>query len=310
MKILYQNRNPDLWQGGDQIQLEKTMEAMRKLGHTVEFNGTPVYKPALALLLFDIVHNFNFSMQWSKYQIWCAKNARRKIVSSMIYHESDAFVSYEDQQIMFDNLDAAIFLTEGEVLRAKRHLKIDDEKVHIIPNGIDSWWFKVEGVVPPEIPPFALTVGRIEPSKGQLEAAIASKRLGLAYVAIGQIVDAQYAERCAGEGAILLKPMPHNELVRFYRSCKVFVLSSRAEVMPLTVMEAGSQAANIVLTNHCEWQIPNTEYVEYRDIDAIEKAIQVSLTKPANEALKKMLSEMTWENVALQIEKIYKEILL
>lgn len=308
MKILYQNRNPDLWQGGDMIQLEKTMDAVRSLGHEVEFNGTPVYMPALGLRLFDIVHNFNFSMQWSKYQIWCAKNARRKVVSSMIYHESDAFVSYPDQQIMFDSLDAAIFLTEGEVLRAKRHLKIDDAKVHIVPNGIDEWWFDVKGVVPPEIPPFVLTVGRIEPSKGQLDVAVAAKRLGLAYVVIGQVVDQEYGQKCADEGALLLKPMEHKDLVRFYRSCKVFVLASRAEVMPLVVMEAGSQSANIVLTDRCEWKVPGAEYVEYRNLDQITEAIKISLDKKPNEEFRSMLKKMTWENVAKEIIKIYDSI--
>lgn len=308
MKVLYQNRPADLWLGGDQIQLEKTMHAVAKLGHTVEFSGLALYKPALALRLFDVVHNFNFSMAWSKYQIWAAKNAGRKVVSSMIYHESGAFVSYADQQIMFDSLDAAIFLTKGEMERAKRHLTIDESKCHFIPNGIDSWWFEDKKVVSPDIPPFVLTVGRIEPAKGQLDVAKAVKRLGMTYVCIGSAQDRHYQELVQAEGAVVMAAMEHKDLLKFYKSCKVFALASRAEVMPLTVMEAGSQGANIVLTDHCEWEVPNAEYVPFQDVDAIEAAIKKSLDKPYNQELVDLLKQNTWEDVAKKIIKIYESI--
>lgn len=309
MNVLFQNRPANLWIGGDGIQLEKTMTAVSDLGVNVEFNDQALIKPALRLRKFDIVHTFNFSMPWTRYQVWAAKNARKKAVCTMIYHEGEEFTPYKEQQIMLDSLDAMIFATEGEKERVRRHLTMDESKAHVIPNGIDSWWFDNAVIPPVDLPPFVLTVGRLEPFKGQLATAKACKELGYLYVCIGQIVDNDYAENLKKEGALLLTPMSHEDLRKFYVLCKTYVLASRAEVMPLTVMEAGSQGTNIVLTNHCEWQIPNAEYVEFDQVDQIREAIKKSVEKPFNSALKDLLKTMTWESVAKQHIELYERIL-
>lgn len=303
MRVLMQNRPEELWQGGDMVQLRATQAALSRLGVDVEYSGLPVY-PASGMRNFEIVHTFNFSMKWNKYQTWVAKKHKKPLVCSMIYHEGGQFVSYEHQQIMADNTDAMIFLTRGEIERVKRHIRIDDEKCHIIPNGIDSDWFKVTPR-DPNVPAYALTVGRIEPSKGQLEVALACKNIGIHYMMIGQRTDEGYARRCEDLGATYCAPMEKNDLIRMYANCSVFALASKAEVMPLTVMEAMAQAAPVVLTDRCEWETSNVLRCTPEDVKSIEHSLLMALAMPRNRRGQEEMRSVTWDHVAKKILDIY-----
>lgn len=306
MKILYQNRPENGWIGGDMIQLFATMREVRKKGHEVAFNDQPLIRPALLLRSFDIVHTFNFSMSWTKYQIWAAKNANKKAICSMIYQEMEDYIPYEEQQKMLDSVDACIFLHEGEIERVKRHLKIDESKIHIVPNGIDEFWFEKQSV-DPTIEEFVLTVGRIDGTKGQLETAKACKKLGIRYICIGEIIDEEYARKCELFGAVLYPPMKPNDLIRFYASCSVFVLASKTELMPLVVMEAGAQGKPIVLTKNCEWDIP--VYRCENTKESIMENISLALAQKNNFVFRDMVKEMTWDKVGDKIIKIYEGVI-
>jgi len=308
MKVLMQNRPKGQWIGGDQIQLEKTMIALEQAGVDVSFNDQPLFTPAILLSDFDIVHLWNFSMLWTKYQLWAAKRQGRKIVCSMIYHPTEAFIPFEYQQIMADNLDAMIFLTEGEVERTKRFLDIPDDKIHIIPNGIDSYWL----TTPKQkyhLKDYVLTVGRLDGSKGQLQVAMACKKLGLKYICAGERNDESYAKRVEAQGAILLGAVPHKDLIPLYDNAKLHVLASAAEIFPLCVMEAGARGINSVVTNTCEWKdIPNVTWCTYADKDSIEKAITHVLAVKKNKKFKTKLKDMTWDAVGKQVLEVYKQI--
>lgn len=299
MKILFQNRDRESWIGGDMIQLDMTKKYLEKLGFKTVFSHKMVADPE-DILDADWVHCFNFSMPWTKYQIWNAKKCGKKVAVSMIYHETDDFVDYPTQQAMINEVDAAIFLTEGELERARRHLTILDSIVHIIPNGIESWWFDEPKVVRPNQ---VLTVGRLDANKGQLTIAQACRKLNLNYTCIGE--NSRYGELVKMEGAKVLSPMKQEDLKAYYAGCKVYAQVSYKEVMPLTCMEAGSQAKNIVLTKGCEWDIP-CERAEYNNVDEICTALQKSLLKGPNLAFQSQLRQMTWESVAERLKKIYE----
>lgn len=306
-RVLFQNRPRDQWIGGDMIQLDKTMQTMEGEIY-MEFNDQPLYTPALMLQSFDIVHLWNFSMEWTKWQIWAAARHKRKIVCSMIYHDTEAFIPYANQQIMVDTIDALIFLSEGEVTRARRHLKIPDEKIYIIPNGIDEYWLTTnkQSWIKKD---YVLTVGRMDGTKGQLETAIACKNMGLDYVCVGQRLDEKYAQACEKFGAYVVDSLPHKELLPVYDNAKLFVLASTTELFPLSVMEAGARGLNSVVTNTCEWKdIPNVEWCKWGDTESIESAITRSLKIPRNTKFKKKLKDMTWKKVGEQILKIYESI--
>jgi glycosyltransferase involved in cell wall biosynthesis len=295
IKVLFQNRDPEDWIGGDQLQLERTKESLSCI--------TDFSYDINCVINSDIVHCFNFTMPWTKYQIWNAIKQNKKIVCSMIYHEMDDYVDYKIQQAMVNELDACIFLTKGELERARRHLTIPDEKIHFIPNGIDPWWFEKETE---PILFDVLTVGRIDENKAQLSVAKACKELGLSYCCIGDGGD--YAVMVSAEGAVIKPAMPQKELRRYYAGCKIFALVSYKELMPLTVMEAGAQGKPIVLTTGCEWEIPCFR-AEYNNVSSIKSALTKALTEPYNDEFRVSLRDMTWDKVAKQLIGIYESIL-
>lgn len=302
-----QNRPIGQWIGGDMIQLEKTMDAIKDKVD-VSFSGQPVFTPAVLFKDFDLIHLWNFSMEWTKYQTWVASKHKKPIVCSMIYHDTQAFVPFELQQIMVDAMDACIFLSEGEITRAKKHLKIPKSKIHIIPNGIDEYWLKTKkqnwikkGYV--------LTVGRLDGTKGQLETAQACKNLGLKYVCVGERMDENYAVACESHGAYIINSLPQKELLPIYDNAKLFVLASTTELFPLSIMEAGARGLNSVVTDTCEWKdIPGVEWCKWGDVKSIEKAISLGLKKEKNVKFQIKLRDMTWEKVGEQVLKVYEKI--
>ena len=83
MKILFQNRRKDLWQGGDYVQMEETARALRKLGYEIDISDEYVVKPDV-IERYDLVHLWNFSMEWTKFQLWVARKHKKPVVCSMI----------------------------------------------------------------------------------------------------------------------------------------------------------------------------------------------------------------------------------
>jgi glycosyltransferase involved in cell wall biosynthesis len=311
MRILFQNRDKESWLGGDMIQLEMTQKYLEKLGIETRFSSKMIADPQ-DIIDVDWVHCFNFSMPWTKYQIWNAKKLGKKVVCSMIYHETGDFVDYPTQQAMINELDAIIFLTTGEMARAKRHLEFDNRKVYVIPNGIERWWFdslEKENYSHAQLmntvisSTDVLTVGRLDANKGQLTTAQACKKLGLNYTCIGE--GSRYGDLVKAEGATILAPLPQKELKAYYARCKVYAQVSYKEIMPLTVMEAGSQGKPIVMTNGCEWQIP-CERAIYNSVGSICDALEKSLHNTSNNDFRDQLKKMTWEKVASKLKKIYE----
>lgn len=307
MNVLMQNRPEQLWQGGDMIQLRQTAAALERLGLRIEYSGEPIYPIPLLFRGFDIIHNFNFSMAWSPYQAWTAVKHKKPLVYSMIYHEGEQFVPYHKQQIIADNTDAMIFLTEGEIARVERHIEIDRDKCHVIPNGVDPFWFRPIKI-DEKIPRYVLTVGRIEPSKGQLQTAIACKKLGIHYVMIGQRTDEAYARKCEAEDAAHLPPMGPEKLIKFYGQCSVFVLASDAEVQPLSVMEAMAQGAQVLLTDRCEWDVKNVIRCHGMDADDIEAKLRIALVRMKNTDGIQEMKKYSWDSAAEQLFDIYQSI--
>lgn len=307
MRVLFQNRPKSAWIGGDMVQLEKTMEAVAKQGIEVAFSDQPVFSPAILYRHFDIIHVYNFSMDWTKYQILTASLHNKPVVASMIYHESEEYVPYSEQQKLLDYVSAAVFLTPSEVERVKRHLTINEEKIHIIGNGIDEFWFK--GVFKDkDIPPFVLTVGRIEPSKGQLGAAQACKNMNMKYLMVGERKDETYAKACESYGAVWQAPLEPKDLIKLYATCSVYCLPSKAEVFPLTVMEAGAQGKPIVLTENCEWKESGAVECLWHNPKSIEMAIRKASLNESKD-LQTRLKDMTWDKVGEQYVNLYKTLL-
>ena len=123
-------------------------------------------------------------------------------------------------------------------------------------------------------------------------------------------MDNEYGAVCEAFGATHIPPLEPDMLIRLYSKCKAHVLASKAEIMPLTVMEAGAQGVPIVLTDKCEWEgLPEMERCNPNDVKSIEKAISKAIKKPKSLKNIKHLESMTWDKVAEKILTIYKTLL-
>ncbi len=276
-RILFQNRPRNSYTGGDYIQLDNTVDALRKLGYEIDVKDDVIVPPDV-IQNYDIIHLWNFPTLWTKYQLWLARKYKKPVICSMIYGETEEYVPYNLQQIMADELTYAIFQTQGEIERAKRHLVLKDEQIKIIQNGINPWWLEVSSSRIP-IEKFLLTVGRIEPNKGQLEVAEVCKELGFTYICIGEILDNEYAQKILDLGAEIKPFMTKEELKPWYYSAQLYIQPSEAETWSLCVDEASSQGIPVILTDMCERECP---FIRCKPHDKanIRKAIRLTAQIP------------------------------
>lgn len=300
-KILIQNRKENLWQGGDWLQMQQTATALENLGYEVKVN-TEQFASKEDIEWADVIHTFSFSFPWTKYQIYLARKYKKPVVCSMIYAETDEHIDYKLQQIMLNELSCAIFQTEGELERAKRHLDTKKIPCVIVPNGIDPWWFKKSKSIL-LFQDFVLTVGRIEPIKGQLAVSRVCKELGIPYIMIGEEKNFEYSRQCQENGAIYKPHMDREQLKSYYRSAKVYIQPSKAETWGMCIDEAMSQGTPCILTDMCE---RNGDFIrcKFDDDLSIEKAIKEAWEKPRVEAH----NLLTWTEVGQVISEIYAKI--
>jgi glycosyltransferase involved in cell wall biosynthesis len=309
MKVLHVNRPKNNWTGGDFIKLEKVTDELNKLGVQCDILEleTLGMDEWYGVESYDIVHIWNFSMLWAKLATWLAVKKKKKVVFSMIYHDTDVFVPYNFQQIMMDHADACIYETETEIERVKKHLT--PKNSYVIPNGIDPWWFEKEDTKVP-FSQYVLTVGRIEPNKGQLEAAQACKDLGIPYICIGEPVFPEYTKDCLSYGAMIYPAMSQEKLKRWYSHATVYIQPSKSETWGMAVDEAGSQGVPVVISTTFERQnIPNVIKCTHKDVKSISKAIQQAISQKRSDRFKEELKKRTWKNHAEEVEKIYKQII-
>ena len=292
MRVAMINRPKTSWIGGDYIQMEKTADELRKLGVEVKIFETPIPMPVKIIDDYDIVHLWNFTMEWTKIGVWMANGHKKKIVCSMIYHDVST-ISNELQQIMADNIHRLIFLCPKEKDRANRHISLKANYSYI-PNGIDKWWLEP---VKYKTEDYVLTVGRVDGTKGQLRVAEECKRLGLKYKIVGEGINKDYLKKCQKLGAEHLGVLTGDELKEVYAKCRVFALLSDTEIQPLTVMEAGALNKPVVLNDKCLFDFPG-----------ISSTIKEAWEKKDNPELHDFVSKTTWGDVAKLIKQEYEQL--
>jgi glycosyltransferase involved in cell wall biosynthesis len=302
------NRPEKNWTGGDFIKLKKVTAELNKLG--VRADILELEKLGMnewyGVEEYDIVHTWNFSMPWSKYAVWLGGKKKKKVVASMIYHDTEVFIPYNFQQIMMDHMDACIYETESEIERVERHLV--PKNSYILPNGLDSDWFKDSSEKVP-LNDYVLTVGRIEPNKGQLEAALACKELGLAYVCIGEPAVAEYAKEVASAGAVIYPALSQEKLKPWYKDCSVYIQPSSTETWGMAVDEAAAQGAKVVVSTGFERKsIPGAVYCIHGNEESIAHSIRQALSQERDRTFQAQLKKRTWEKYAKELIKIYEEI--
>ena len=330
--------------GGGEIQLLKTKEALEK--KDVEVKLFDQWKDRFED--FDILHVFG-SVKDCVGLMETAKNKGTKIALSTIFYSSFKRAMHEGVKVKTKaNLlsrhitklvfpvfpsgrrktillaDALLPNGKTEARQIKRLFAIKDDKIFIVPNGVDVKFKNAD----PELftvrygfKDFILAVGRIEPRKNQLNLIRAFKRIDKELVIVGDPVSdyIDYYKQCkdlASNNVHFLGSINHEDelLSSAYAACSVFVVPGWFETPGLAALEAALAGAKLAVTKYgCtkEYFLDMAEYFDPSNISDITRAILSAYNKNIKkEELKNHIYQnYTWDKVAEATIHAYKKVL-
>jgi glycosyltransferase involved in cell wall biosynthesis len=159
----------------------------------------------------------------------------------------------------FDSADAAFCYTDEDAARLREFGVSTD--IHVVSNGIDTDRFRPDGSASDRISgaPAVAFVGRLVEGKRPGDALSAIERVRethpgarLFFVGRGPLraaLERRVAERGLGDAVTFLGEVPHEEMPGLYRGADLFVLPSRAEGLPRTVLEALATGTPVVTSD-------------------------------------------------------------
>lgn len=329
--------------GGGEVQLLKTFEYLKKSGVIVK--KFDMWQDKLSD--YDILHVFGSVKEclslmqaasskgskvalstifWSDYKRSAHEEAPLvKRLDYILRHTAKACFPFfpSERRKMMQAADILFPNGEGEASQIKRYFGIPNDKIFVVPNGVDERFKDATAdafVKKFGFTDFVLYAGRIEPRKNQLTFIRAMKHFDKPIVFLGDPVGGyeEYFKRCKQEAAAnmhFLGNIPHDSdlLSSAYAACGVFALTSWFETPGLSALEAAASGARIVITEGgCtrEYFKDLALYVRPDSQADIRASIEKAYTLPKSDLLKQdILKHYTWDKVAEATKKGYERIL-
>ncbi|QBF45284.1 glycosyltransferase family 4 protein [Janibacter limosus] len=336
--------------GGHRVQLQQTARALRALGVEVDEHDGPFLPDGD----WDIVHGF----QLSAGEVAQARQQGFPVAMSTIYVglaygtaaggggptlRDGAGRTYRGMRYlraslrgrepltrlatleMEDQLDRMRAWSMADVLLPNaegeaRHIRDDLgvlTQTSIVPNAIDARLF-APGFDRPRLAGTVLSVGRIEPHKGQLAVIEALRGLPdvtLTIVGPTHPHHREYANLCrtaATDNVTLLSGVEHNELPDLYARHHTHVLASWYETTGLVSLEAAASGCTIVTTDrgHArEYLGDDARYCDPADPATIRQTTLAALGDSASASLRdRVTSQFTWEDTARATLAAYERV--
>ena len=321
--------------GGLELQAVKTVSAMKQLGMSVDF-----------LDVHDASEDYNilhlFGNPPAIYDIcWYAKSKKNIVISAVcggarcatwkktarsslarigaLMHEH---TDYFRLRGIFQLADVIICLNESEKEFICNMYDIDEQKISIIPNGVEESFFCASGKIFEEryqFKDFVLFTGNIVARKNPLRLARDLKKMGLNGVFIGNPFggEEEYAKAFAEvisqtPHLLWIQGLPHDAplLQSAYAAAKVFCLPSTGETQSLSALEAMAAGTPIILGNYPYAYQPPFESA-LRCNPNNESSIESSI-KEANACCKhsvgKLPEHYSWSAVATRLRQVYEQL--
>lgn len=318
--------------GGLQIQIKKTAAALQELGIEVKFHNiwNDLDPSADILHCFSIdSSNYNLARRAKKYglkvvvspvlnafatPIWLLKS---KIIGSNI---PGFYTQYKLARQLFSITDIAIALNIEESQLLQKCFGVPEDKIRIIPNGIDEKYFNANEKPfrdkYKEFGKILLQVSAIEKRKNQLNVAKAfeilkkKNELKLSYINIGPTRDSSEKYKKSIEDlniseVHLLPPLDNSDplLPSAYAAAEFFILPSYSEVMPLVLYEAAAAGCRLLISKN----IPIEYFLDKLVIkfdpnnpESIAKAI-INAEENKEEVISVRGKIITWKQVGVNI---------
>jgi glycosyltransferase involved in cell wall biosynthesis len=235
--------------------------------------------------------------------------------------------------ISFNLCDKIIAITPWEIPVLKKWVR--RKKIQVLHNGMEESLFtKVkdnpfrEQVMKDPKKKLVLFFGRLHPTKSPHHFAIAAKEI------LKERDDIEFAMVGPDEGLLpkvksvvkddpnihITGKWPYAKINQMYQASDLYVLTSYREGLPLTLFEAMASGLPIVATpvNGVPYEMKDNEngfLYEHGDIKTLKKNIlrildNPKLAKKFSENNVKKVKDYTWENIANETLKIYKQQIL
>lgn len=301
MKILVHNRDPKLWVGGDVVQVENTIRALRELGHEVDF----VHNTFVDVRKYDLVHVFHVNFFWTTPLMQeCALKGIPYILSA-VYFDRQYDNSFAVMSKLIFKARRVIALSQTEKQEMLDRFHCDPNHIVVIPNGVDKSIFyesnvncgtqsNREGVI---------SVGRLsDRAKGAEFVINACYKAGIPLVYVGKSDESIFSwdlkKKCSH-----VERVEQEELAKMYNRHKVYVCSSLSERQTLGVLEAKACGCNIVdsVFNRGNDLLPSSEVVDPRNEGALIKAIDRQM-----KSFYQPDPVPSWIDVAKKIVEVYE----
>lgn len=267
---------------------------------------------------FDIVHGHSYHAL----PLYFSRNARgKKFIVNPYYHGHghtpvrDFFIKLYKPfgKGIFDRADEIIAISNYEKELLLRDFAIEEDKISVIPPGIDLAEFNSLEVIPRE-PKTILYIGRLEKYKG-VQHIIQTLPL----------LDGDFHLEIVGKGpykanlvALIDKlglndrvkfyqDLTRQELLKMYTGAGVFVMLSRYETFSIVVAEALAAKTPCIVANPAAL----SEWVDNKNCCGIDYPIaNAELAELINVVTGKKVEDVKlwdWDEVSQQISELYKE---
>jgi glycosyltransferase involved in cell wall biosynthesis len=331
--------------GGDRVHFNETARHLRLLGADVDESvGSPSEEQLAAA---DIVHLFNLQTpEFTLSEIDRAKNAGKKTVISAIWWENPVEWVFQtswkwrlmravlgqkkSMEVLGPRVNAARepsreplrkilnladrILVNSDMERKALSILGDYKNVDVARIGIDAEIFDpARDIARPEWLPegdYVLCVGRIEDFKGQHRLAKACKNLGLTCVLIGDVIDADIAEKCKSLGAVMAGKKSGDDLVAAYKYARVHAQPSRFELPGLSSLEAGAMGVPLIASMNgsaMEYLGEHAMYVDPLKTIEIQALLPSRMKRPYSQSQSYHIRHsFTWRSTAEQTMRAYR----
>lgn len=343
MKILFScNNNAFQSPGGGEVLLLKTREFLLKNKVNVKLFNQWEDK----LQDYDILHNFGLSSNcydlinlanhkkvpiaitpiysWPSlsFAIKSGVNLRHKLNLSVysLMHNSSFLNKFTLVRKMLNRADIILPDSKIEANLLIKSYKINKNKFHPIPNGVDERFYKSnkkEFVNKFGLEDFVLYVGRIESRKNVLILIKIMNKLNLPLVIIGDAPDQakEYYNICkkvAKNNIYFLGKINHESslLESAYAAAKVVVLPSWLETPGLSALEGGLAGANIAITSRGSAHEYFKNYVNYinpyNKNNIRDNILEAYNKEKSNELRNHIRKNFLWNKVIKGVKEAYK----
>lgn len=295
MRIAFLNRGRDAFPGGDVIQLDATMEALRRRGHFVDEIGWVAEK----LVDYDICHMIHCNFSWSFGNYEAIQKAKRPYVLTPVYYPGPLLCGLTRNQmhVIVNNASMVLPFSKRErmefdwshVMQSAGSATELHKKWRPIPNGTDETFHHSDGGMRFGV----CAVSARGPSDKNIDMVL-------------RICDR------LGTVPTIFTDVSREKLAHDLPFFKVFVNASGSERMSLTIGEALCAGCRVLATQENwgnEWY-PGLVTFDPNDETQMKLLIKWALTSEHWDYRPNAAARcITWDWVAGKLEEVYREVL-